>query len=87
MAMQSNLQERYERILDLSRSVREELDTTPRNVSHLQELRSRISRSINNLESSIPPELYFSLSLVGLSVLILGVAYVSFALIFYILLQ
>lgn len=85
MTTQSNLQERYERILDLGRGVREGLGTSPRKVSRLQESRWRISRSINTLERSIPPELYFSLSLVGLSTLILGAAYLLCALMFYFL--
>jgi hypothetical protein len=85
MTTQSNLQESYERILDLGRTTREELGTRPRNVSHLQAIRSWMWRRINNLESLVPSWLYFSLSLVGLSVLALGVVYLSCALAFYLI--
>lgn len=85
MTSQYKLDEHFEKNPGLQRSAMKFLDRSLKTHSHLQELGSPISKSFSNIKRSMSMWMNYSLGLMGLSILILGAAYISCALIFYFL--
>jgi hypothetical protein len=83
MTTQSNYLERIEKIL--GRSAKDDLGESLRTHNRLQGLRSQMLKSYTNIKHSASLWMNYTLGLMGISIIILGTAYLLCALIFYFL--